>query len=89
MLACPKSEHKPCKSQFIFYSSIIFCKLTTFLTEMTLVINELTYEDKSISNQPIPFPIDRDGHDFHALFQHMFIPGYIIARVLSHYLIRY
>ena len=23
-------------------------------------------------NQPIPFPIDRDGHDFHALFQYMY-----------------
>ena len=26
----------------------------------------------SISNQPFPFPMDRDGHDFHALFQYMF-----------------
>ena len=24
------------------------------------------------NNQPIPFPMDRDGHDFHALFQYMF-----------------
>ena len=31
-----------------------------------------SYEGKSISNQPIPFPIDRDTHDFHALFQYMF-----------------
>ena len=31
-----------------------------------------TYEGKSISNQPIPFPIDRDTKDFHALFQYMF-----------------
>ena len=30
------------------------------------------YEGESISNQPISFPIDRDGHDFHALFQYMF-----------------
>ena len=30
------------------------------------------YEGESISNQPIPFPMDRDGHDFHALFQYMF-----------------
>ena len=29
------------------------------------------YEGVSISNQPIPFPMDRDGHDFHALFQYM------------------
>ena len=26
----------------------------------------------SINNQPIPFLMDRDGHDFHALFQYMF-----------------
>ena len=30
------------------------------------------YEGKSISNQPIAFPIDRDTQDFHALFQYMF-----------------
>ena len=30
------------------------------------------YEGESVSNQLIPFPIDRDGHDFHALFQYMF-----------------
>ena len=33
----------------------------------------LTYEGESISSQPVPFPMDRDGHDFHALFQYMFI----------------
>ena len=31
-----------------------------------------SYEGKSISNQPIPFPIDRDTQDFHASFQYMF-----------------
>ena len=30
------------------------------------------YEGVSINNQPIPFPMDRDGHDFHALFQNKF-----------------
>ena len=30
------------------------------------------YEGVSINTQPIPFPMDRDGHDFHALFQYMF-----------------
>ena len=29
------------------------------------------YEGESMSNQPIPFPMDRDGHDFHALFQYL------------------
>ena len=32
----------------------------------------LDFEGESISKQPIPFQIDRDGHDFHALFQYMF-----------------
>ena len=31
----------------------------------------VSYEGVSINNQPIPFPMDRDGHDFHALFQYM------------------
>ena len=30
------------------------------------------YEGVSIKKQPIPFPMDRDGHDFHVLFQYMF-----------------
>ena len=30
------------------------------------------YEGVSINNQSIPFPIDRDGHDFYALYQYMF-----------------
>ena len=30
------------------------------------------HEGESVSNQPIPFPMDRDGHDFPALFQYMF-----------------
>ena len=35
--------------------------------------------------------MDRDGHDFHALFQYMLycIRGYKIARLSSHSLIRY
>ena len=32
----------------------------------------MEYEGESISNQPIPFSMDRDGHDFHALFQYIF-----------------
>ena len=30
------------------------------------------YEGESISNQPKLFLVDRDNHDFHALFQYMF-----------------
>ena len=25
-----------------------------------------------MSNQPVPFPMDRDGHNFYALFQYVF-----------------
>ena len=42
------------------------------LLVITLIIKYGIYEGESISNQPIPFPIDQDGHDFHALFQYMF-----------------
>ena len=47
------------------------------------------YEGESISNQPISFLMDRDGHDFHALFNTYFIRGYKIARLSSHSLKRY
>ena len=33
------------------------------------------YEGVSINNQPIPFPMDQDGHDFHALFQYVLYKG--------------
>ena len=35
-------------------------------------IRDPLYEGRSITNQPIPFPMDWDGHNFHALFQYMF-----------------
>ena len=34
--------------------------------------NTKMYEGESKSNQPTPFPMDRDGHNVHALFQYMF-----------------
>ena len=36
-----------------------------------LTVYRRIYEGMSINNQPIPFPMDWDGHDFHALFQYM------------------
>ena len=42
-----------------------------FLAQVILKI----YEGKSISNQPIPFPTDVDGHDFHASFQYVLYLG--------------
>ena len=44
---------------FIFFSREIF--MLSYI-----------YEGVSLNNQPIPFPMDREGHDFHALFQYMF-----------------
>ena len=69
-----------------------------------LVVNDnfcAKYEGESISNQPIPFPMDQEGHDFRALFQYMFytwkqncfnicfIHGSKIAHISSHSLKRY
>ena len=34
-------------------------------------VHFLLYVGVSINNQPIPFPMDRDDDDFHALFQYM------------------
>ena len=36
-----------------------------------LTLLHTKYKGVSINNQPILFPINRDGHDFHALFQYM------------------
>ena len=44
---------------------------TLNLRHSLYVSSKLKYEGMSINNQPIPFPMDRDGHDFHALFQYM------------------
>ena len=39
------------------------------------------YEGESMSNQPVPFPMDRDA--FMPCFNTCFIRGYEIARLLS------
>ena len=54
-----------CQTQFVLSSS-------ARLTESAKGRDGLIYEGKSISNQPIPLPIDRDTHDLHAFFQYMF-----------------
>ena len=48
------------------------CHITRKTLSTQYLENNLSYESVSINNQPIPFSIDRDGHDFHALFQYMF-----------------
>ena len=42
--------------------------LYSFLILLWLMLSD---EDESISNWPIPFPMDREDHDIHALFQYM------------------
>ena len=47
-------------------SKVIACtKLRVTMVDLTATLCLLVYEGESISNQPIQFPIDRNGHDFH------------------------
>ena len=57
------------KLAIVNWSVITMVPLVIILAKQA---NTYSYEGKSISNQPIPFPIDRDTQDFHALFQYMF-----------------
>ena len=57
---------------FYHSMSVWGLKVITRYTSSTFQTLSFEYEGKSISNQPIPFPIDRDTQDFHALFQYMF-----------------
>ena len=50
----------------------MMCEETRILFIQIHLIPSAMYEGESISNQPNLFPMDRDGHDFHALFQYMF-----------------
>ena len=56
-----------------FYKRDNLCNSLLAFLQPSLCYNGFyhIYEGESISNQPIPFPMDRDGHDFHALFQYM------------------
>ena len=54
-----------------------------------LLVTEWSYEGKSISNQPIPFPIDRDTQDFQCCFNACFRPEGKIAPESCHSLLRY
>ena len=47
-------------------------KAVAILVASNSALTSSKYEGVSINNQPIPFPMNRDGHDFHALFQYMF-----------------
>ena len=64
--------------------SLIFCSNHRLWVLVRIAwLGILIYEGESISNQPIPFPIFID------CFKTSFIPGYKIARVSCHSLIRY
>ena len=46
-----------------------------FPRQMSIIVNMYVlprYEGESLSSQHVSFPINRDGHDFHALFQYLF-----------------
>ena len=51
---------------------LIYFYIKFVLVFIMYTMTELCYEGVSINNQPIPFLMDLDGHDFHALFQYMF-----------------
>ena len=74
---CGNSLEPPRRgSSYEYPQSMIFsrntCNPQFYYMKMVLKGFRIIYEDESISNQPIPFPMDRDGHDFHTLFQYMF-----------------
>ena len=54
------------------YALLVSRRVIREVEENDDILYELNYEGETISNQPIPFPIDRDGHNFLALFQYMF-----------------
>ena len=69
-----------CASQSNGKFTLNLCDAQVFKTKNSeisckyMITNEylcFEYEGESISNQPIPFPMDRDGHNFHALFQYV------------------
>ena len=60
-----------CVSALHFCTNVIFFILFFLPCELP-IFDIQTCEGESISNQPIPFLMHRDGHDFHALFQYMF-----------------
>ena len=67
---CPQAYH-PRRPMYlnVVGSESVFCIPQVNIVHLPL---ESMYEGVSINNQPIPFPMDRDGHDFHALLQYMF-----------------
>ena len=49
------------------------CYLSEIIVKLAVNDNFCAkYEGESICNQPIPFPMDQEGHGFRALFQYMF-----------------
>ena len=49
----------------------IYAVCKSLLSIMPVTVKELRYEGLSINKQPVPFPMDQDGHDCHVLFQYM------------------
>ena len=56
-----------------YYHATHLCEIKSKpLVRNTVAYTETIYEGGSIRKQSIPFSMDRDGHDFHALFQYIF-----------------
>ena len=60
--------HLSIKTSFLFTMPDVSVKFLPLLVMRNFQI----YKGVPINNQLIPLPMDRDGHDFHALFQYMF-----------------
>ena len=50
-------------------------KMNVGHSDLYVTVPYMPYEGESISNQPNVFPVDRDGQDFHALFQYVLYMG--------------
>ena len=85
-----KHPFKKKKKHYIVLPSFCrHCYRKEFCWCITRYIAYTVYEGVSINNQPVPFPMGRDGHVFMLCFNICFIHGYKIAHVSSHSLIRY
>ena len=69
---CHSGERIVARGPLVWVYHIVARFITNKGTSTECCGTRTKYEGVSINNQPIPFPMDRDGHDFHALFRYMF-----------------
>ena len=68
----PGAAHPVCSELESGWFNLVVGKCRVFERYSRLFKQSELYKGESISNQPIPFSMNRDGHDFQALFQYMF-----------------